>query len=198
MAPNGEVQQIEPLKQILVLVCSSVATVIVSHGGARHLYYLNYQKITLLLKWSWMVQPIAIMTMATAKISVAFLLLRIIGPTTVWRKRFLYFSIISLFAIGVLCSIVSFVQCNPPRALWESVPGAKCWDPKTQIDIAVFGSSPFPSSHCFQPHPLTIYLGYNAIMDICLALLPSTIIWKADLHIRKKIGLCILLGLGIL
>lgn len=102
------------------------------------MYYLTASQITTVLKLNWMVQPFGIMALSTSKISVAFVMLRIISPTIIWRRRFLYFCMISVFVIGVICSITTFVQCDPPRALWEFVPGAKCWDPKIQSDIAVF------------------------------------------------------------
>ncbi|KAK7744117.1 hypothetical protein SLS53_003638 [Cytospora paraplurivora] len=39
---------------------------------------------------------------------------------------------------------------------------------------------------------------YNIAADIVLALLPATIIGKLNLHPRKKIALCVLLGLGLI
>lgn len=77
--------------------------------------------------------------------SVAFLILRLVGPSTFWRKWSLYTSI-GLIFIGALASILTFVQCSPPRALWEgpqNVPGAKCWNPKSQSDFAIFTGSRF-------------------------------------------------------
>lgn len=35
-------------------------------------------------------------------------------------------------------------------------------------------------------------------MDMSLALLPITIIWKLHMTVQKRVGLCVLLGLGVL
>ncbi|MCJ1428133.1 hypothetical protein MMC29_006041 [Sticta canariensis] len=120
------------------------------------------------------------MVLATAKISVAFTMLRIISSANVWRKRFLYFCIGSTFLISATAAILTFVQCNPPRALWTFVPGATCWDPRVQSNYSIFTAS------------------YNSFMDLSLALLPITIIWKLHMPAQKRVGLCILLGLGVL
>lgn len=41
-------------------------------------------------------------------------------------------------------------------------------------------------------------LGWLAFTDVALALLPITIIRNLQLSIKKKLGLCALMGLGIL
>lgn len=107
------------------------------------MYYLTQSEIEYTTKVTWIENPLGIMALVTAKISVAFLILRLIGPSTVWRKWSLYVSIVLNFVIAVLACILTFVQCNPPRALWEApsqVPGAKCWNPKHQADYAIFTS----------------------------------------------------------
>lgn len=45
---------------------------------------------------------------------------------------------------------------------------------------------------------LTLYPGYNAMMDLALALLPITTVWNLNLALQKKIALGTLLSLGIL
>ena len=115
-------------------------------GGARHLYFLTPAEIEYNLKVIWIENPLGIMAGAVAKISVAFLILRLIGPKTFWRKWSLYLTIALVFIFGTLASIFTFAQCNPPRVLWEGpvkVPEAKCWNPKTQSDFATFAGSGF-------------------------------------------------------
>ena len=131
------------ISQVLYIATTIALTFDVTHGGARHLYYLSQSEIEYATKVAWIENPLGIMALLTAKISVAFLILRLIGPSTVWRKWSLYVSIILNFIFAVLACILTFVQCNPPRALWEApsqVPGAKCWNPKHQADYAIFSS----------------------------------------------------------
>lgn len=167
--------------QILALAVAALATLNVSQGGARHLYQIPPSNIMSVLKLNWVLQPFAIMALATAKISVAFVMLRIIPRATVWPRRFLYFSILSTFLTSASVSIVTFMQCDPPRALWEfGIKGAKCWDPRVQSNYAIFTAC------------------WNSFIDITLALLPIPIIWRLKIAVRKKLGICGILGLGIL
>ncbi|KAL9118844.1 MAG: hypothetical protein Q9187_004601 [Circinaria calcarea] len=165
---------------LLLLILTIFVTVLARNGGAKHLYDLDSQQIQTVVKLNWELQPFGIMALGTSKISVAFLLLRIFGPNTVWRRWFLYVTMVITFLVNALACIISFVQCNPPRALWETVPGARCWDPSSQANYSTFSSS------------------WNAAMDFCLALLPITTIYNLELSAKKKTGLCSLLGLGIL
>ena len=127
--------------QVLSLVLAGLATLAAARGGARHLYYIQVSDIASVIKLNWMIQPFGIMALAGAKVSVAFTMLRIISSANIWRRRFLYFCMISTLLISAICSILVFVQCNPPRALWTFVPGATCWDPRVLSDYAIFTAS---------------------------------------------------------
>lgn len=163
---------------ILVLV---ISTLEIMNGGARHIYYLNPVQLEIILKYFTINQPFAIMSSAFGKASVAILILRIIGPNTFWRKWFLYINLGLYMLISALCSIFAFVRCSPVRALWEVqlLATAKCWSNTAWIGVSIFQSS------------------YGAFMDFALALLPITIVWNLKLDMKRKIGLCLLLGTGI-
>lgn len=108
------------------------------------MYYLTPAEIEHAAKISWIEVTLTIMTVSIAKISVALLILRIPGPSGSWRKGVLYTSIVLSFVIGASTSIVGFVQCSPPRALWEgpmNVPGARCWNPNVQVRVSTFQGS---------------------------------------------------------
>ena len=53
-------------------------------------------------------------------------------------------------------------------------------------------------SHIVFDARLNRNLGWNALMNVSLALVPITIVGDLNLDRAKRIGLCILLGLGIL
>ena len=40
-------------------------------------------------------------------------------------------------------------------------------------------------------------IGWNVLIDTVLAVLPATIFYKLKLSWQKKLGLCVLLGLGV-
>lgn len=109
----------------------------VGHGGARHIYYLTPSQLSNAVKFNWMAQAFGITIVGTGKISTALLMLKIMGPS-LWRKWFLYISVVLTLIFTILAALFAFVQCDPPRALWEKVPGAKCWDPKINTDWSIF------------------------------------------------------------
>ena len=71
------------------------------------------------------------------KMSVALLILRLIGPNIVWRKWMLYVAMASVFLINALGCILALVQCGPPRALWATDMSSNCWDPRIQSDYPI-------------------------------------------------------------
>ena len=134
---------------MLFIPFAIAVTFLVKHGGARHLYYLTPENIEYVLKVDWISQPFNIMSLMSGKMSVAFLILRLLGPSTFWRKWFLYVNIVLNFILGSLTAILTFAQCDPPRALWEGptkLPHAKCWNPTSQLDFSIFSSSRFENS----------------------------------------------------
>lgn len=135
----------EPFKLIFSIL-TAITTVLALRGGTKHTIYLSPAQLSTVVRLNWIAQPFGIMSLATAKISVAFFILRIMGPHSSWRQWFLYTCIILVFVINSLCSIFSFAQCDPPNALWEEIPNARCWDPKTQSDFSVFTGSKNPLS----------------------------------------------------
>lgn len=122
------------------MVLCSLTTVMVGHGGARHIYYLTPSQLSNAVKFNWIAQAFGITIVGTGKVSTAFLMLKIMGPKTVWRKWFLYVSVVLTLIFTILAALFAFVQCDPPRALWEKVPGAKCWDPKINTDWSIFSA----------------------------------------------------------
>ena len=132
-------------RKFLFLVMTCFVTYLASIGGARHVYYLSEEQTIEAVKWSWISQPWGIFLFATGKASVAILLLRIIGPNTLWRKWILYGVIASVFIVNSLGCIFTFVQCNPPRALWTPGLPAKCWNPNVQAHFNYFLAGTIPT-----------------------------------------------------
>ena len=146
--------------KILFLVLASFVAYFASIGGCRHLVYLTPEQQSMAVKYNWISQPWGIFAFATGKISIALLLLRLIGPKTIWRKWILYSTIISVFIINALGCILTFVQCNPPYALWTpqlvAAGHASCWNPQVQSNYAMFLSCKLPKG--YQQFSITYHL----------------------------------------
>lgn len=168
------------LPQLMFAAAIGTATVLVHYGLGRHQETLTTFEIVQVAKWDWIPQPFNIMALVFVKLSIAALLLRLLGPQAKYSKWFLHISITLFTLTMVVASITTFAQCDPPRALWEDVPGAKCWDASVQAGIATFGGA------------------FSAFMDFALALLPLTLIRGLTMSRKKKGALAVLLGAGIL
>ncbi|KAI5864894.1 hypothetical protein GGS23DRAFT_604347 [Durotheca rogersii] len=158
----------------------SLCTVLVHYGLGRHIYYIPVNHLSEMKRWNWVVQPFGILTLPVGKISVVLLLERLVGHTSTRLRWFLWANMALFTASMVASSILNFAQCNPPRALWSDVPGAVCLHPTIQANYATFTCA------------------YSSFLDFVLALVPVTFVWKLRMSTRRKIGLCILLGMGVL
>ncbi|KAL8745454.1 MAG: hypothetical protein Q9184_007872 [Pyrenodesmia sp. 2 TL-2023] len=177
----------EPLdgdvNRLFTLTFSIMWSVYAGRGYARHVYYLRPEQVSDAGKLSVISRSLVIMAIASGKISVAFLIQRIQGPST-WRLWVLRFISISVFLTALPAVIVLFAQCQPARALWT---------PSMIKD---------GTGHCGNPIPPNNYAiviaGYFAFLDFALAIIPVDIIWKLKMARKKKLWLCVLLGMGIL
>lgn len=183
---------------MFVIYCGFI-TGYASYGGGRHLYYLlqHPDQARDVVKLNWIGQPAAIMSLGLGKISVGFLMLRLIGPFVRARRVFLWALIILTFIFSVVCCTLTFVQCSPVEALWETVPGAVCWEPKVQDNFSIFLGCELTEGSSY-PRAWLILAGWNSAVDFSLAVLPVSIIWHINISRQKKVGLCTLLGLGLM
>ena len=71
-------------------------------------------------------------SIAIGKISVAFLIERIAGPSE-WRKWLLRGISISIFISATITFVLFYAQCQPVRALWDKgmikEGTGSCWNP---------------------------------------------------------------------
>ena len=194
--------------QALTLASSVLWTILGQLGGCRHLYYLEMDPVRAIKasQINWITQPVTIYALATGKISVAFMILRILGKSK-WRKAFLvYGAIMGSFIICTVAIVLTFTQCRPVRALWTAklmnTRKATCWPPHIQTSYSVFaGSRSFQYSELMTMWSKLTRLrlqGWLAFIDLALALLPITIMWKLQLGLKKKVGISVVLGLGVL
>jgi hypothetical protein len=151
-------------------------------GGTRHLYYLaeDPTHLAYVTKLNWIAQPIAIFCLGSGKIAISFLILRLLNRTSVYRRWSLY--VINGWTLinTILMIVFTFAQCKNPAALWDKkvAETTKCWDPKIQSSFSTYGAA------------------VHALVDFYLAVIPVTLVWGLQTDLRKKIGLCALLGCG--
>lgn len=137
------------------------------------------------------------MAVATGKISVAFLILRILAVTGIWKRRILHYVIYSVLLCATVNIILTFTQCIPTRALWTPSVAlhAKCFSPTILTICAMVVSSKFILVSRITPLKM---IGYYALVDLFLALMPLVIIKDLKMKRKRKIMLIAILSLGVL
>lgn len=138
------------------------------------------------------------MAICIPKVAVALLLVRIMAPTQRGR-RFPYSITCGVMIAGILNCILLFVQCKPVTTLWNPIAAATatCWKPSVLVNFEYFLGGPSPN-----PHPEVTYTNSNkahsAFCDFVLSVFPISIMWNLQMPLKRKIGICCLMGLGIL
>jgi len=125
----------------------AVETMIIHYGLGRHIYMVPPQNAVPFLRWIFVLQTFTFWTIAFAKASIAYMIMRIMGPERTWRKRIMWLNIGIFFIITIITSIFQLVNCRPIKANWDhSDPTAKCWPLKINANwaIVISGMHPVP------------------------------------------------------
>lgn len=141
--------------KITISVSDSLTSYYLIRGGGRHLFYLNPDQITIILKYSFLSSAIGFPSAVFGKSSVAIFLLRIIGPVGTWRRRFIYGNFVLYWATSVALVILGIVRCSPVSSLWEPVPGSKCLNPNVLASLSIFQGGKNPPRMALSSQALT-------------------------------------------
>ena len=125
-------------------------SVYAGRGYARHLYYIPPAELPDVIMLNTVSRSLCMFSIAVGKISVAFLIERIAGPSK-WRKWLLRAISISVFISAVITLTFFYAQCDPARAVWDkslvAEGKAHCWNP-IPVDtwnLVIAGKSPIAS-----------------------------------------------------
>ena len=122
--------------QILTLTFTILWTIYATVGGCRHIFYLTTAQWYSLTKINWISQPFCVMAIASGKVSVAYLILRLQAPCKL-RTGLLYFIAVSSVVFGVIDCVITFAQCSPSYSLWTANVTGSCWSTNVLTDYAL-------------------------------------------------------------
>lgn len=131
------------------------------------------------------------------KISICLFLLRIVDTKQVVRGMYALISCITLFT--AVCVFLFLGVCRPLRAYWDVGVDGVCLSNHQVESVVVAQGSKSASTHITrQLGVLTIDAVLSVISDLILAALPAIFLRNLQIGIRTKVGLCLLMGLGVL
>ena len=149
----------------------------VYYGLGRHRAYLPADHYEGFLKYNFLDWNQVFITLALSKIAICLFLLRI-SKFEKWRK-FLFGLIAMIIITHTPLTILFLLQCTPLNKNW---------------DIAVPG-------RCFNKHAVEDIIIIQGVISIATdfigAAFPILLLWNAKLHMRTKIALNLLMGLGV-
>lgn len=134
-----------------------------------------------------------------SKTSFCFTLLRVFTGKIRW---ILWFIIGSMNTVVVLWLVLFINQCRPVAATWDhTIPGT-CWPFSVAIGIGIVAGGKGNALMMNQEHIYScsadLSLGYSALMDFLLSALPWKFIWALQMRTRERVGVCIVMSMGIL
>ncbi|CRG82709.1 hypothetical protein PISL3812_00053 [Talaromyces islandicus] len=152
----------------------------VSAGMGRHLEYLSNPKYSALqiAKWNAIYQILNVSGALLTKISIGLFLLRLKQSRkftiAVWGV------LTPLFITTLILCFVVGLQCRPLRALWTPTIKGQCISPETPLNVSYVQSA------------------FAILADLFLTVSPIVILWKVQISLKKKIGICVLMSLGLM
>ncbi|KAL6714771.1 hypothetical protein ACLMJK_008196 [Lecanora helva] len=157
---------------------AGLITAEVLNGLGRHEYYLTTPQRSNLQALAWADWVQVFITLGLTKISICLFLLRIIEQRTVEKAMWALIGFTSLFS--AVCVFLFMGICRPLRAYWAVGQDGHCM-------------SNLQVSHIVIAHGVL-----SVLTDLVCAALPAIFLRKIQINRRTKIGLCILMGLGVI
>lgn len=108
-------------------------------GLGRHIEYIeahSAQDLILVSLMAQIGQTLAIMACTLGKTAFAVTLMRVFIQR--WLRAVLWFVIVTMNLVNVLCAIFVFAQCNDPRHLWNNSIPSTCWPDYIFTNFSLF------------------------------------------------------------
>lgn len=166
--------------QILALVAQSFMTVSAVYGLGNHESVLSHSDIVKTNLWSWIAQIVAILCLVVARIAVISFLLALQERTHRYGRWLLYLVGALQGVINIVEVVLILQQCHPIRKLWDPTVSGTC----DLIEI------------CSKVGFLQGSIG--AFADLLLAFYPIYIIGPLQQKWKVKLGLCLIMGGGLM
>lgn len=103
--------------------------------GKRH-DDLNPNTMVPMYKYLFLGEFFTLLAIPVSKTSFTVTLLRITSKT--WQRWFIYFVIVTVNIVYLLCGILLLVQCQPIEKNWNKKMPGKCWNSSYQDNYSIF------------------------------------------------------------
>lgn len=106
------------------------------YGIGRHYWTLEQDRLIKAYLYIYIGQVIIIEGCSLSKTAFAFTLLRIVTKKS--EKVLIWYIILSLNIVMLLCGVFEFVQCKNPAYGWDKSIKTQCWPLSTFVNYTIF------------------------------------------------------------
>lgn len=145
-----------------------------SYGFGLHIWTANANHWLGLLFFEWMWEIIYIIVQTMTKISVLLLYYRIFPQ--MWFRRILFMLVGAMFLHFIVFTAVIVTACKPIKSFWDKSITGKCLDTRP---VGLIGSA------------------FSILEDVVFLCLPIPLIWKLKLKTSRKVGITLILTIGV-
>ncbi|KAI6246650.1 hypothetical protein HI914_04826 [Erysiphe necator] len=146
-----------------------------SYGFGLHIWTANTNHWPGLLFFEWLWEIIYIIVQTMTKVSVLLLYYRIFPQ--LWFRRVLFTLIGGMFIHFIVFTAVIVTACKPIRSFWDKMVDGQCLDTRP---VGLIGSA------------------FSILEDVVFLCLPIPLIWKLKLQTSRKIGITLILTIGVI
>ena len=161
-----------------IFISSALVIVEVHYGFGRHKADLTKWQWIEFMKYSYGEWIQTFQTLMFNKISICFFLLRI--PVEKHLIRPIQVAIVALIVSNIVLTLLWIFQCNPIASAWNKETPGSCFT-DGQLQRIIISQALI-----------------SIISDFMLALFPIVLLWKVQIAVRIKAGLCALMALGLM
>ncbi|KAL8666118.1 MAG: hypothetical protein Q9168_007547 [Polycauliona sp. 1 TL-2023] len=148
----------------------------VHYGFGKHQQFLSAYQILQFRKYTYGEWIQTFFTLMWTKVSICLFLIRL--PSSKALKRPLQCTVAFLIFSNTICTTILIMQCQPLHAAWDS--NGRC------MSVAAMEALVLTQAII------------SVVSDFAFAFLPIFFLWRTQIDFRTKIGLWILMGLGVL
>ncbi|KAE8381726.1 hypothetical protein BDV26DRAFT_289150 [Aspergillus bertholletiae] len=163
---------------LLVIAATVFLTLSVNHGFGLNLETLPTEDAQAVLKNIAIEIPIVTMSTTIARCSFIIYLLAILGSNKTYKFA-LWFIMIWQLSGNIVSAVLPLSICRNVKILWDATVKTTCGDTSAVIKFAYYSNT------------------VNSATDLFLAVFPIPVFWSLNLKTRVKLGLIILLSLGL-
>ncbi|KAG8529633.1 uncharacterized protein KY384_005113 [Bacidia gigantensis] len=163
------------LAMIFGLITLATDSVKVANGFGRHVDTLDQRQQWTIIRFSIIGTPTLIISQGLAKVSICFLLLRLLRDAKAPRRKIALHALIAFLAIYTFMTVVVLLaQCNPISKNWDKSKPGSCWNPAVLSNVGiVHGGFNTSKDFAYTQIPLYLWADLEQNLAIIAACIPT-------------------------